>query len=124
MSARSGPAPGPADPTDMGGGEYLQYGQTQYGTPGLSNIATSMAPATAAPLVDWNQIQREANAMNMSVSDYLAMKWRSPATMARGGEVSLEQMLAKYADGGPVASVYNPDEINDLANQILEGAYV
>ena len=120
----SNPNEGPAASTDMGGGEYLQYGQPQYGTPGLSNIATSMAPATAAPLVDWNQIQREANALNMSVSDYLALKWRSPAAMARGGEVSLQQMLAKYADGGPVASVYDPDEINDLANQILEGADV
>ena len=80
-----------------------------------------MAPATAASLVDWNQIQREASAMNMSVSDYLAMKWRSPAAMARGGVASLEQMHAKY---GPLVSVYNPEEINDIADQILEGAYV
>lgn len=105
-------------------GEYPQYGQPEYGTPGLSNIATSMAPATAAPLVDWNQIQREASAMNMSVSDYLAMKWRSPATMARGGMASLEDMEAKYADGGDVrapageVAEYNPEEIDRIARQI------
>lgn len=124
MSAFSTPNPLgdiAASQMDSGGSQYVQ---TEYETPGLSNIATSMAPAAAAPVVDWNQIQREASAMNMSVSDYLAMKWRSPATMARGGMASLEQMHAKYAEGGPVVSVYDPDEINDLANQILEGAYV
>lgn len=124
MSAFSTPDPLgdiAASQMDSGGS---QYEQTEYGTPGLSNIATSMAPATAASLIDWNQIQREASAMNMSVSDYLAMKWRSPAAMARGGMASLQQMHAKYAEGGPVVSVYDPDEINDLANQILEGAYV
>ena len=52
------------------------------------------------------------------------MKWRRPAAMARGGVASLQQMHAKYAEGGPVVSVYDPDEINDIANQILEGAYV
>jgi hypothetical protein len=124
MSAFSTPDPLgdiAASQMDSGGS---QYEQTEYGTPGLSNIATSMTPATAASLVDWNQIQREASALNMSVSDYLAMKWRSPAMMARGGMASLEQMHAKYAEGGPVVSVYDQDEINDLANQILEGAYV
>ena len=39
---------------------------------------------------------------------------------AHGGLAKLHQ---KYAGGGAV-SVYDPDEINDLANQILEGAYV
>ena len=124
MSAFSTPDPLgdiAASQMDSGGS---QYEQTEYGTPGLSNIATSMAPATAAPLVDWNQIQREASAMNMSVSDYLAMKWRSPAAMARGGVASLEQMHAKYAEGGDVrapageVAEYNPEEIDRIARQI------
>jgi hypothetical protein len=124
MSAFSTPDPLgdiAASQMDSGGS---QYEQTEYGTPGLSNIATSMAPATAASLVDWNQIQREASAMNMSVSDYLAMKWRSPAAMARGGVASLQQMHAKYAEGGDVrapageVAEYNPEEIDRIARQI------
>ena len=124
MSAFSTPDPLgdiAASQMDSGGS---QYEQTEYGTPGLSNIATSMAPATAASLVDWNQIQREASALNMSVSDYLAMKWRSPATMARGGMASLQQMHAKYAEGGDVrapageVAEYNPEEIDRIARQI------
>ena len=124
MSAFSTPDPLgdiAASQMDSGGS---QYEQTEYGTPGLSNIATSMAPATAASLVDWNQIQREASALNMSVSDYLAMKWRSPAAMARGGVASLEKMHAKYAEGGDVrapageVAEYNPEEIDRIARQI------
>lgn len=120
----SNPNEGPAAPSDMGGGEYLQYGQTQYGLPTQTNVASSTAPTPAAPVVDWNQIQREANAMNMSVSDYLALKWRSPVAMARGGEVSLEEMEAKYAEGGEVyppqgeVAYYDPDEIDRIARQI------
>ena len=124
MSAFSGPPSNPGPTADTSGGEYSHYGQPEYGTPGLSNIATSMAPATAASLVDWNQIQREASAMNMSVSDYLSLKWRSPVTMARGGMASLEQMHAKYAEGGDVrapageVAEYNPEEIDRIARQI------
>ena len=40
------------------------------------------------------------------------------------GDFANAAKTAKYAEGGPVVSVYDPDEINDLANQILEGAYV
>ena len=62
--------------------------------------------------------------MNMSVSDYLSLKWRSPVTMARGGMASLEQMHAKYAEGGDVrapageVSEYDPEEIDRIARQI------
>jgi hypothetical protein len=127
MSAFSTPSPGPSAPSDMGGGEYGEYGQTQYGTSDLANIATAASTAGSAPQMwDWNKIQAEAARRGMSTSEYMAQNWRNvplgmPTGYSHGGLAKLHQ---KYAEGGEVyppageIAEYDPDEIDRIARQI------
>ena len=123
MSAFSTPNTDPAPPSDMGGGEYLSYGQTQYGAPNLGNIATAASTASSAPTAwDWNEIQRQASLLGMSVDEYMASRWKNlplGMPMKKGG---LADLHAKYSGGGSV-SAYDPRAVDQLAQQI-EAEYV
>jgi hypothetical protein len=122
----SNPNEGPAAPSDMGGGEYSSYGQMQYGVPTSSTLPTS-APSTAssAPTAwDWNEIQRQATLLGMSVDEYMASRWKNlplGMPMKKGG---LADLHAKYADGGEVednggVERYDPREIDALASEFM-----
>ena len=128
MSAFSGPPSDPGPTADTSGGsDYIaQPAGASTLQPALAGLNQSyseqLAPAYKA--WDWAQIQRDAAANNMTLDAYVArnlgnLSANAPRVMKNGGLATLEQ---KYAEGGAV-TIYNPDAVNALVNQI-EAQYV
>ena len=110
-------------PNAAGGDQYTNYGASSPGAPTMTGTMTPAATTStdASAMTDWSQLQSEANARNMSLSDYLTQKWSNPVGMAQGGLATLHQ---KYEKGGEVfppageVAEYDPDEIDQIARQI------
>ncbi len=82
---------------------------------------------------NWAQIQRDAEANNQTLDQYLARNWgnlatNAPRLMKHGGMVegkkSLEELHHRYAEGGEVgdegmARPYDPREVDTIASEFM-----
>ena len=133
---------GGGDPGAMGGGDTgmgatADGGSDQGIDQSLSALnqrySEQLSGASAYTPWNWAQIQRDAEANNQTLDQYLARNWgnlatNAPRLMKHGGMVegkkSLEELHHRYAEGGEVGDEgmvrpYDPREVDTIASEFM-----